>query len=460
MNKFIEDMKGKKVLVVGLGKSGIASIEVLTDFGAEVSLQDSKKRENISEEHMSFLSDREVTCYFDSVPEDVKSFDMLVMSPGVPLEVPFVKEAMDAGVEVIGELELAYRITDGKFLAITGTNGKTTTTTLVGEIVKNAGHDMRIVGNIGNPVVTEAVKSDENTWMVTETSSFQLETVKEFQPQVSAILNLTPDHMDRHKTMENYGKAKANIMRNQTNDQYFVINFDDKDCLKLASGTKAKVVPFSRKEPLKFGAFVADDVIVIIDEEGKQFEICPVADVKIPGSHNLENALAAAAMTFFAGIPVEVIAKTLREFDGVEHRLEFVDEIDGVRFVNDSKGTNSDAAIKAIEAMSTPVIVIAGGYDKNADFDDFIKSFGDKVKYAVLLGATAGKIKATAERNGFNNTIMLKDMKACVQEAFRLAEEGDTVLLSPACASWDMYNSFEERGRDFKACVEQLKLGE
>lgn len=457
MNNYIETMKDKKVLVVGLGKSGIASIEALSKGGADVYLQDSKKAEDIKEENISLLKERNVTCFFGSVPEDMSIFDMIVMSPGVPLELPFIKEAQEAGVEIIGELELAYRCTDGKFIAITGTNGKTTTTTLVGEIVKNAGKDMRIVGNIGNPVVTEALRSDEDTWMVTETSSFQLETIKSFKPQVSAILNLTPDHMDRHKTMENYGKAKANIMRNQTNDQYFVINFDDKECLKLTSGTKAKVVPFSRKEPLKFGAFIEDEKIVVINEAEEKIEICSVEELRIPGSHNLENALAAVAMTYFAGIEVEVIAKTLREFDGVEHRLEFVDEIDGVRFVNDSKGTNPDAAIKAVEAMSTPVIIIAGGYDKNADFEEFIGSFGQKVKYAVLLGATAGKIKATAEKVGFVNTILLKDMKACVQEAFRLAEPGDTVLLSPACASWDMYNSFEERGEDFKNCVASLK---
>ena len=457
MENYLKELKNKRVLVVGFGKSGIAAINVLNDVGAEVSLQDSKKEEDISQKSIDFLKENDIKTYFAKVPEDMSGFDMIVLSPGVPLQIGFINDAIEKGVEVIGELELAYRCGKGKYLAITGTNGKTTTTTLVGEIVKNAGKDTRIVGNIGNPVVIEAVNSNEDTWLVTEASSFQLETIDKFRPQVSAILNLTPDHMDRHKNMENYGKAKANIMVNQTPDQYMVVNFDDKECLKLSRGTKAKVVPFSRIEHLKFGAFVKDEKIVLINEDEKLIEICKISDLKIPGSHNLENALAAVAITYFAGIDIEDIAKTLKEFDGVEHRLEFVKEIDGVRFVNDSKGTNTDASIKALEAMSQPVILIAGGYDKNADFDEFIDSFKDKVKYAVLLGKTAGKIKAAAEKKGFKNTIIVKDMKACVDEAFRLADKGETVLLSPACASWDMYSSFEERGADFKNCVKGLK---
>lgn len=457
MNNYMESLKGKNILVVGFGRSGIAAIDALSNCGAELSLQDSKKEEDILEENKVFLNEKNVTCYFGKAPENMASFDLVVLSPGVPLDVSFVKEAADAGVEIIGELELAYRCGLGKYIAITGTNGKTTTTTLVGEIVKNAGMDTRVVGNIGSPVITEAVKATEDTWLVTEASSFQLETTETFQPVVSAILNLTPDHMDRHKTMENYGKAKAMIAANQTNDQYMVVNFDDKECLKIAKSTNAKVVPFSRLETLKFGSFVKDDKIVVVNEDEKLVEVCGVDELKIPGGHNLENALAAVAISYFAGIGIDVIADTLRTFDGVEHRLEFVKEVNGIRFVNDSKGTNTDAAIKAIEAMSTPIVLIAGGYDKNASFDEFVDSFGDKVKYVVLLGKTAGKIKAAAEKKNFKNTIIVKDMKACVDEAYRLAETGDTVLLSPACASWDMYNSFEERGRDFKNCVEGLK---
>lgn len=457
MNKYLDTLNEKNILIVGFGRSGKAAIEVISTAKANIFLQDSKEEKDLSKEDADFLKERNVTCYLNSIPEDMSIFDMLLLSPGVPMDMGFIKEAEKAGAEIIGELELAYRCSEGRFLAITGTNGKTTTTTLVGEIVKAAEKDVRVVGNIGNPVVLESVKSDKNTWLVTETSSFQLESIKEFKPAVSAILNLTPDHMDRHKTMANYGKAKANIMMNQTEKDYAVVNFDDKKCLALVSGIKAKVVPFSRLEPLKFGAFVKDDRIVLINEEEEMIDICGIDELLIPGSHNLENALAAVAITYFAGIDKEIIAATLKSFKGVEHRLEPAGEILGVKFVNDSKGTNTDAAIKAIEAIDTPIVLIAGGYDKNADYSEFIDSFGDKVKHVVLLGATAGKIKAAAEKKGYHNTIIVKDMEACVKEAFRFAEKGDTVLLSPACASWGMYNNFEERGRDFKECVKNLR---
>ncbi len=457
MNKYIDTLWGKNILVVGFGRSGKAAINALSTGEASLFLQDSKSKEQLTPEEVEFLERRNVKCYLNEIPEDMSIFDMLILSPGIPLDMPFVKKAEQDGAEIIGELELAYRCTDGKFVAITGTNGKTTTTTLVGEIMKNAKRDTRVVGNIGNPVISEAMDSFEDTWLVTEVSSFQLESIKEFRPFVSAILNLTEDHMDRHKTMANYGKAKANIMLNQADGDYAVINFDDKEALALVSGMKTKVVPFSRIEPLKFGAFVQDEKIVLINEEEELLEVCKTGEVGIPGAHNLENALAATAIAYFAGVDVDTVARTLKEFKGVEHRLEPVGEINGISFVNDSKGTNTDAAIKAIEAIKTPIILIAGGYDKNADYSDFIDSFGDKVKQVVLLGATAGKIKATAEKKGYKNTIIVKDMKACVEEAYRCAEKGDTVLLSPACASWDMYKSFEERGRDFKECVESLK---
>lgn len=457
MNNYRDSLKDKKILVVGFGKSGRAAIEVLHNIGANVYLQDAKKPEKLSDEDKKFLAENKVSCYLGGVPEDMGAFDLLVVSPGVSPALNFIKTAAENGVEIIGELELAYRLGKGKYLAITGTNGKTTTTTLVGEIVKNAGKDTRVVGNIGNPIVTEAVKATDDTYLVAELSSFQLETSYDFRPSVGAILNLTPDHMDRHLNMENYGAAKARITQNQTEEDFIVVNFDDKESMKLIKGTVATVVPFSRIESLKFGAFVADDMITIINQDEKKIPICKIDELQIPGSHNLENALAAAAIAYFGGIEPNVIAETLRNFKGVEHRLENVGEIDGVRFVNDSKGTNTDAASKAIEAIKTPIILIAGGYDKNADFSDFIDTFKGNVKCAVLLGATAGKIKATADKKGFADTIILKDMKSCVEEAFRIAEPGDTVLLSPACASWDMYSSFEERGRDFKNCVKNLK---
>ncbi|MEG0918957.1 MAG: UDP-N-acetylmuramoyl-L-alanine--D-glutamate ligase [Anaerovoracaceae bacterium] len=457
MKEYCKELKGKSFLVVGLGRTGIASIKALLKFGARVTVQDSKELEDIEPKLVELFDKGKIKYYFNEIPENMGSFDGIIVSPGVPVTLDFIEEAKNKGVEVIGEIELAYRCGSGKYIAITGTNGKTTTTSLVGEIFKNAGEKTVVAGNIGNAVLNEALEGDDDTYFITETSSFQLETIDSFKPIVSAILNLTPDHMDRHKTMEAYGGAKGRIMENQENDNYVVVNFDDKKALNLVSGTKAKVVPFSRIEPLIFGAFVQDDKIVIINEDDDLIEFCNVNELRIPGSHNLENALAAAAIAYFAGIDAQVITKTLKEFGGVPHRLEDCGEVDGIHFVNDSKGTNPDAAIKAIEAMENGIVLIAGGYDKNSDFDEFVDSFGEKVKHVVLLGTTAVKIKEACERKGFKNTIMVKDMEACVEEAFRRAEKGDTVLLSPACASWDMYNSFEERGDDFKTCVSNLR---
>ncbi|MDO4745415.1 MAG: UDP-N-acetylmuramoyl-L-alanine--D-glutamate ligase [Bacillota bacterium] len=450
-------MKDKKVLIVGMGNSGKAAAEAMVELGADVSVQDSKTEDKIDPQLMTFLKENKVNCYLAETPKDMSQFDMLIVSPGVPLELGFIKEAREAGAEIIGELEVAYRLGRGKYVAITGTNGKTTTTSLVGEIYKAAAKDTHVVGNIGVAVISKALSVDDDSCLVTECSSFQLESIKEFAPEVSAILNLTPDHLDRHKTMENYGAAKAQIFANQDSSRYCVINYDDKECFKLAKDCKAKVVPFSRLEELEFGAFVKNGKLVIKEEDGSIIEICGADELKIPGAHNLENALAACAIAYFGGIDKDVIAKVLRTFAGVEHRIELCGEINGVRYVNDSKGTNPDAAIKAIEAMKENIILIAGGYDKNSSFDEFVDAFDGKLKALLLLGKTATKIKDAAEKVGFTNSIILKDMDACVKEAHRIAQPGDVVLLSPACASWDMYTSFEERGRHFKNCVEALR---
>lgn len=455
-NKF-NSMKNKKVLVVGLGNSGKAAVQAMVKLGACVSVQDSKCEEDVEQQLRTFLEDKHVTCYFGTIPEDMTAFDILILSPGVPPGLEFINEAKAAGAEIIGELEIAYRVGGGNYVAITGTNGKTTTTTLVGEIYKAAGKTTYVVGNIGVAVISKALSADDDSWLITETSSFQLETIEEFRPEVSAILNLTPDHMDRHKNMESYGKAKAAVFKNQNENQYCIINYDDKLCYDLASTCKARVVPFSRLEELDFGAFVKDGYIVIKNEEGNTIEICKCNELNIPGNHNLENALAACAIAYFGGIEPDVIADVLRSFRGVEHRIEFCNEIDGIRFVNDSKGTNPDAAIKAIEAMKENIILIAGGYDKNASFDEFVASFEGRVKALMLLGKTATKIKEAAEKRGFTNSIILKDMEACVREAYRIAKPGDVVLLSPACASWDMYSNFEQRGEHFKSCVQELE---
>ncbi len=455
--KTISDMKDKKVLVVGAGKSGKAAAQAMVKLGAKVSVQDSKPEDEVDFQLEVFLEDRHIDCYWACEPEDMSQFDMLILSPGVPPGLPFIEKAKAAGAEIIGELEIAYRVGCGRYVAITGTNGKTTTTTLVGEIFNEAARKTFVVGNIGVAVISKALSADEDSWLITETSSFQLETIRDFQPEISAILNLTPDHLDRHKTMQNYIDAKARIFENQTKDQYCVLNYDDEECRKLMENCNAAPVPFSRKEELDFGAYVKDEKIVVKDADGKVSEICGTEELQIPGAHNLENALAACAIAHFAGIDAAVIAKVLREFRGVEHRIELCNEIDGIRFVNDSKGTNPDAAIRAIEAMKQNIILIAGGYDKGASFDEFVAAFQGRVKAMVLMGKTATKIKEAAEKAGFTNSVILKDMEACVREAYRLAQPGDVVLLSPACASWDMYTSFEQRGEHFKACVRELE---
>ncbi|MDD2217633.1 MAG: UDP-N-acetylmuramoyl-L-alanine--D-glutamate ligase [Eubacteriales bacterium] len=449
-------VKNKKVLIIGMGKSGIAATQALLKLEAQISVQDTKRPEQIDPQLISFLKGKNVKCYFGCVPENIGEYHMLILSPGVSVDLNFIAEAKEKGVEIIGELEIAYRIGQGKYIAITGTNGKTTTTTLAGEIFKAAKRKTYVVGNIGVAVISMALTADDDSWLVTETSSFQLETTKDFKPEISAILNITPDHMDRHKTMENYEAAKAKIFKNQTEDQYLVINDDDPECVKLAQKAEAKVVPFSRKKQLHFGIFVKDGNIVIKNEKQEIIEICAVSELRIPGAHNVENALAAVGISYFAGIEPEIIRNTLKEFLGVEHRLEYVDTVDGVRFVNDSKGTNAESSIKAIEAVDAPIILIAGGYDKGGEFDELINAFNGKVKQLLLIGKTAEKIKQTAEKLGFSDYIVCNNLDECVRRSFEIANPGDTVLLSPACASWDMYTCFEQRGEHFKSCVKGL----
>lgn len=451
------DLKSKKVLAAGMGKSGVAVIDALLKIGAELSVYDKKEPEKIDAEIMAIIKQNNIPSYFGKEPEKLDPFDLIVLSPGIPLDEAFVVKAKELGIKIIGELELAYRLSKGKYIAITGTNGKTTTTTLVGEIFKNAGKETFVVGNIGVAAISKAFETTDDSYLITETSSFQLETIEQFRPVVSALLNITEDHLNRHKTMAQYGEAKGKVFENQTEDDYFVVNYDCVDSYKLSSKCKAKVVPFSRKAELPFGCFVKDQNIVIKTEK-ETISICQTKDLKIPGLHNLENALAAAAVAYFGGISPDVITNTLKKFEGVEHRIEFVQEVGGVRFVNDSKGTNPDASIKAVEAIESGIILIAGGYDKGSDFTDFIKAFNGRVKHMVLLGKTAPKIKATAESVNYFNVTIKKNMEQCVEEAYKIAEKGETVLLSPACASWDMYPNFEERGRHFKECVKNLGL--
>ncbi len=449
-------LKGRRVLVVGLGKSGKASVRALTEAGAEVTVQDSKTPDKLDTQFLQYMQNENIKSYLGSVPEDMTAYDMLVMSPGVPPTLDYIKQARDAGTEIIGELELAYRLGEGSFVAITGTNGKTTTTTLVGEIFKASGRNTAVVGNIGNPVVTEALDSTEDDWLVTEVSSFQLETAVDFRPVVSAILNLTPDHLNRHGTMEAYGAAKAQVAANQSEDEFLVINLDDEQAFALSKNTKATVIPFSRQVKTDRGAYLDGTKIIVKDLEGGEHFICDRSDLRIIGDHNVENVLAAAAIAFYAGIEPAVISEVIREFPGVEHRIEFCGRVDGVDYYNDSKGTNVDAAVIAIKALKDGIILIAGGDGKGQDFTELANHFDGAVEALILLGRDAHIIEEAAAKAGFTNIYNCKDMPECVRKAAELARTGEKVLLSPACASWDMYANFEQRGRHFKQCINEM----
>ena len=453
MNTNTDNIKNRKVLVVGLGRSGIAAVQAMVKLEAEVYVQDSKKEENVDANLRHYLEEKGVKTYFNMIPPDMSVFDMLILSPGVSPELPFIAEAEEKGAEIIGELEIAYRVGRGNYVAITGTNGKTTTTTLTGEIFKEAGKTTYVVGNIGTAVISASLDSDEDGWMVTETSSFQLETTRYFKPAVSAILNITPDHLNRHHTMAAYKEAKAKIFANQTEENYLVINYDDKECFEMAKGCKAEIVPFSRKEILDAGVFVENGFIVVKEKSGNKTTIISVNDLKLIGMHNLENALAATGVCYYAGIEPAVIASVLSRFTGVEHRIEFSGEVDGAKYYNDSKGTNTDATITALRALEKDIILIAGGDAKGQNFDKMLEEFSGRVKHMILLGRDAYMIQESADKAGFKNYTFCKDMDECVRMAHSVAKAGDSVLLSPACASWDMYDNYEQRGEHFKNCV-------
>lgn len=454
-------MNGKKVMVLGMARSGVAAAKLLSEMGAYVRVSDQKSKEKLGDAVRPLEACANIEWRLGELAEDLlEGQDMLLISPGVPIDSPVVKKAGELGVEVIGELELGYQTAKGLLVAITGTNGKTTTTTLVGEIFKNYGKQTYVVGNIGFPytAVSGSMKDEDVT--VCEVSSFQMESVKTFHPQVSAMLNITEDHLNRHYTMENYAATKARIFANQTGeDEAVVLNFDDAAVRAMAEQVKCRVIWFSRKETPPFGAFVENGEIVFGAKE-EHVSICPAAEVYIPGPHNLENALAAVAMTMAAKVPTDVIAYTLRTFKGVEHRIEFVRELDSVRFINDSKGTNADSTIKAVETMNKPTVLIMGGSDKHVDFTAMCEVIKNSpyIRHAVLIGQTAQQLDETLRKVGYTAYVHAGyDFKAAIDRAFELAEEGGNVLLSPACASFDMFKDYEQRGDIFKQIVNGLE---
>lgn len=445
----------KKVLVFGSGISGIGACQLLEAVGKDVVLYDGNVSLDPEEIKKQIGEGTKAEVVLGELSDHViDTLEMVVMSPGVPTDLPIVNKMREQGLPIWGEVELAFTYGKGDVLAITGTNGKTTTTALLGEIMKNYKESVFVVGNIGNPYTTEALNMREDSVAVAEVSSFQLETIHAFRPCVSAILNITPDHLNRHHTMENYILAKEDIAKNQTEEDTCVLNYEDEVTRKFGESLKAKVLYFSSQHKLEKGIYLDEGNIVYC--QGEPIVVCHVDELKLLGTHNYENIMAAVAMAASYGVPMDIIRKTVKEFAGVAHRIEFVCEKNGVAYYNDSKGTNPDAAIKGIQAMNRPTLLIGGGYDKDSEYEEWIESFDGKVKYFVLLGQTREKIAEAARKLGFENIIMADSLEEAVSTCAKLAEAGDAVLLSPACASWGMFKNYEERGDKFKSYVNAL----
>lgn len=455
--------KRKNVLVIGSGISGINAAALLERSGVAVSLFDSNDKLVIDDIKRKFMEETSVDIYVGELPRNVMdTLDEAVLSPGVPIDNPLVTELRDKGVRITGEIELAYEYSKGDVLAITGTNGKTTTTTLVGEICSNyskvKGGETFVVGNIGNPYTAIASDTRDDSIVVAEISSFQLETTDSFRPKVSAILNITPDHLNRHYTMENYVSVKERIALRQTKDDVIVLNYDDAYTRDFGTRTDCRVIYFTRKD--YEGARSEGCDVLHMDGDMIMYndmDVIDVNDMLLIGTHNYENVMAAIGMTYAYGVPMDMIRDTIRTFKAVEHRIEYVRTVGGVDYYNDSKGTNPDAAIKGIKAMKKRTVLIGGGFDKKSSYDEWIESFDGKVKKLVLLGQTADKIAECAREHGFNDIEMVSSMEEAVKRSSELAEDGEAVLLSPACASWGMFNNYEERGRIFKDLVNGLE---
>lgn len=450
------ELKEKKVLVFGTGISGIGSAQLLEQAGAKPILYDGniKLTEEAVRAKLPEGSQAEIVIG-ELTQELLGRLDLAVLSPGVPTDLPTVKQIREAKVPIWGEIELAYVNGKGDVLAITGTNGKTTTTTLVGEIMKYHQPSVYVVGNIGKPYTEVALEMTEDTVSVAEISSFQLETIDKFRPKVSAITNITPDHLDRHHTMEEYIRVKECITKNQTEEDTCVLNYEDEELRRFGQQLHTKVIFFSSRQVLEKGIYLKDGIIEYNDGE-KIVPICSVKELKLPGLHNYENIMTAVAMTLAYGVPQEEIQHVVRNFTAVEHRIEYVAEKNGVVYYNDSKGTNPDAAIKGIQAMDRPTILMGGGYDKDSTYDEWIQAFDGKVKYLVLLGQTKEKIAQAAKRCGFHNILMAETFEEAFDLCVQYAKPGDAVLLSPACASWGMFPNYEVRGKVFKELVHKL----
>jgi len=451
------EIKGKHVLVIGLARSGVAAARLLASLGADVTVNDAKAESALAEA-LAPLAGLPVKRALGCPPDElVPGKDFIVVSPGVPTELPYKKIADELGIPVLAEAELGYRLAPCPMVAITGTNGKTTTTTLVGKIFEKAGYTTHVVGNIGLPITEAVPQMKPEDVIVMEVSSFMMETADTFRPRVSAILNITEDHLNRHHTMEVYTDMKCRIFANQRDDDVLVLNYDQEETRILASRAKCRVLFFSHEVEVEAGVCLSGEYIVYRPGDGTEVRLGRPGEIRLPGRHNLENALAATAMTMAMGVNPAAVRHTLATFEGVEHRIERVTTVSGVTFFNDSKGTNVDAALRAVWSMEAPTVLIAGGYDKHTDFMPLFEGFTDQIRHVILIGDTAQQLADTAEKAGYTAISRAGTFREAVEAAYALGKPGWNVLLSPACASFDMFKDYEERGRIFKEIVRSLK---
>ena len=451
------ELNGKRVLVVGLGKSGMSAALFLKARGARVTVSDTRSAKELATQVPALL---EAGIMVESGGHGLLTFrrqDLIVVSPGVPLETPEVAQSLALGLPVIGELELASRFLAGKVVAITGSNGKTTTTTLVGKIFSDAGLPSLVGGNIGLPVIELVGESTSETWDILEVSSFQLETVEQFRPRIAMVLNITPDHLDRHKTFDRYAAAKARITAAQTGEDFLVLNAEDKATQMIAAKPRAQIFWFSSARQIKQGSFVhGESIFFLAKEGGKPEPVLPVAEIPLKGAHNVENVLAAVCAARLAGIAAASIRASVAGFHAVEHRLELVRTLGGVAFYNDSKATNVDATLKAIASFPRGIRLILGGKDKDSDYTLLAPLLRERVEAVYLIGTAAEKIERALA--GVVKMVMSGTLEAAVRTAAAEAQAGEVVLLAPACSSFDQFTNYEHRGGVFRDVV--MELGE
>ena len=445
------DLANKNILVIGAARSGIAAAKIARELGANVTLSDSNTELDVAIDGVEVKLGKQTD-------ELLRGVDLIIVSPAVPIKIPVLKSAIAQDIKIISEVELAFDLAKSPICAVTGTNGKTTTVTLLGLLLKEKFSRVGVGGNIGVPLSEVALEVGEGSYIAAEISSYQMEATKNFHPHISAILNVTPDHLKRHGSMEVYRLMKERIFAQQTAEDFLVLNFDDELTRDMIHRANCRVIYFSRAVELAEGAFVKNNSLVI-KFGGETHELCTVDKLGIKGWHNVENALAASMIAYLAGVEVEKISRVLKTFHGVEHRIEFVRELDGVKYFNDSKATNTDSAIKALETFAGHIILIAGGDDKGTDLTDFLKLVNERVDRLILIGDAAARFKSCAIESGYPADKILEagySMDFAVDLAEDISQPGQIVLLSPACASFDMYSDFEERGRDFKRIVGEL----